>query len=224
MPSHTGSHSPHFPSEIEFGAFLVYPSPAKTSAENSAKSFLLALKRDAITNDGSVIQLAIDRLKLKASGSCLADLLDGSAILVPTPGSGLPLKNSVWCARTICQRMVAAGLGSKTIECVTRVQPIRKSAFCKPGERPTPLEHYKTMAVKALIDPPQKIILVDDVITKGATFAGAAARLAEAFPKADIRAFAMARTTSNMQSWVDPCLGQIGCSADGSSSSRIGQC
>ena len=70
---------------------------------------------------------------------------------------------------------------------------IRKSAFCKAGERPTPREHYDTMKVKALIDPPEKIIPVDDVITKGPTFAGAAVRLMQAFSDAEVRAFAMAR-------------------------------
>jgi hypothetical protein len=111
MHSRTGSHSPHFPSDLEFGTYLVYPSPANTQAEQNAKAFILAVKRDAILKDqGSAIQLAIQRLKRIVPSSPLADLLDGTAVLIPTPGSGLLLKNAVWSARSICQAMVTAGL------------------------------------------------------------------------------------------------------------------
>jgi hypothetical protein len=176
--------SPHFPSDLDFGSFLIYPSPADTEAEKKAKTFILDLKRNAITRDGSVIHAMVDRLVAAVPGSCLADLLDGTATLVPTPGSAPLLPKAVWCARSVCDEMVKAGLGSQILTCIERIKPIRKSAYCALHgiARPSPRDQYDTMAVKALIDPPENIVLVDDVITKGATFAGAAARLLEAFP------------------------------------------
>jgi hypothetical protein len=42
--------------------------------------------------------------------------------------------------------------------------------------------------------PPERITLVDDFITKGATVLAGAARLAEAFPDAEIQAFVLVRT------------------------------
>lgn len=215
------SPSPHFPSDLQFGSLFVYPSPATTQPEKDAKAFILALKRDAILANGSAIQLAVERLVKEVPQSALAGLLDGSAVLVPTPGSGLPLKNAVWCARSICMAMVDAGLGSQTVTLVERAKAIRKSAFCKPGERPTPREHYDTIQVKSLIDSPERIVLVDDVITKGATLAGAAVRLIEAFPDAEVRAFAMARTESSMTDMVEPRMGIISCWKDGGSVTRV---
>jgi hypoxanthine phosphoribosyltransferase len=56
------------------------------------------------------------------------------------------------------------------------------------------------------------ILLIDDVITKGRTLAAAAIRLQEAFPKADIRAFALIRTMGfvlDIPRLLEPCQGVI---------------
>lgn len=217
------NHSPRFHSDLAFGSFLIYPSPANTEAEKKAKTFILDLKRDAVTKDGSVIQVMVNRLVAAVPGSCLADLLDGTATLVPTPGSGPLLNNAIWCARSICAAMVKAGLGSQVLPCVERVKQIRKSAYCAIHglARPSPREHYNTMTVRALVDPPDNIVLVDDVITKGATFAAATARLHEAFPNATIRAFAVAHTEKGMKQFIHPCVGQIASFTDGSGINRV---
>lgn len=68
------------------------------------------------------------------------------------------------------------------------------------------------MKVKELLFKPKDIILVDDVITRGATVLGAVNRLAEAFPSARIRVFAVMRTISNSIKFskiIEPCIGTI---------------
>lgn len=220
------NRSPHFPSDLEFGSFLIYPSPATTDAEKKAKTFILDLKRNAVTRNGSVIQVMVDRLVAAVPGSCLADLLDGTATLVPMPGSAPLLKKAVWCARTVCEELVKAGLGLEVFPCIQRVKPINKSAYCAPHgiARPTPREHYDTMAVddaKGLITPPDNIVLVDDVITKGSTLAGATARLLDAFPNATIRAFAVSHTERDMKQWVHPCVGKVSAYKDGTGVTRV---
>jgi len=63
---------------------------------------------------------------------------------------------------------------------------------------------------------PTKFVLVDDVITKGRTILAAAIRLHEAFPNADIRAFALIRTmgfVAKINDNLDPCQGQVRWSA-----------
>ena len=55
-------------------------------------------------------------------------------------------------------------------------------------------------------------MLVDDVVTRGATLIGAASRLVEVFPHARVRAFAILRTVSNtdqLAQIVDPVVGRI---------------
>jgi hypothetical protein len=57
-----------------------------------------------------------------------------------------------------------------------------------------------------------RLIIVDDVITKGRTLLAAALRLHEAFPNADIRAFALVRTmgfVARLGDTLDPCQGIV---------------
>jgi phosphoribosylpyrophosphate synthetase len=57
-----------------------------------------------------------------------------------------------------------------------------------------------------------EILLIDDIVTRGATFLGAANRLIDALPHAHIRAFAIMRTISEPSAFVhirDPRIGTI---------------
>jgi adenine/guanine phosphoribosyltransferase-like PRPP-binding protein len=69
------------------------------------------------------------------------------------------------------------------------------------------------MAVDAqgVLEPPTRIVLVDDFVTRGATLVGACSRVAEAFPGAEIRAFAAVRTMtgSEITELVQPVAGEI---------------
>ena len=47
------------------------------------------------------------------------------------------------------------------------------------------------------MDPPRRSVLVDDVVTSGTTLMAGARRLDEAFPRAAIAAFALARVQSS---------------------------
>jgi hypothetical protein len=55
------------------------------------------------------------------------------------------------------------------------------------------------------------ITLVDDVVTRGASFIGMYARLREAYPNAPIRCFALIRTisTGEIDAILDPVHGEI---------------
>jgi hypothetical protein len=79
-------------------------------------------------------------------------------------------------------------------------------------ERPTVQQHYRSFAVIPSARAPTQIVLVDDVITKGRTLVAAAMRLHEAFPEAEIRAFALVRTMGLILDVVrlfDPCEGVV---------------
>ena len=68
------------------------------------------------------------------------------------------------------------------------------------------------MAVQKELSEHREILLVDDFITRGATFAGAANKLKDAFPNSNIRAFAGIKTISipkRFRKIYDPCMGQI---------------
>jgi hypothetical protein len=95
---------------------------------------------------------------------------------------------------------------------------VRRSATALNGDRPTVRQHYESFAVSAYSIAagapfePVKFVVVDDVITKGRTILAAAARLHEAFPNADIRAFALIRTmgfVAKIDDPLDPCQGEV---------------
>jgi adenine/guanine phosphoribosyltransferase-like PRPP-binding protein len=68
------------------------------------------------------------------------------------------------------------------------------------------------MRVTSVLERPRKITLVDDVVTKGATLLAAASLLAQAFPEAEIQAFALIRTMGlvpEVERIVDPVVGRI---------------
>lgn len=89
---------------------------------------------------------------------------------------------------------------------------VPKSAFASTGQRPTAPLHHETMAVQRTLVRPERITVIDDIVTKGATLLAAVTRVAEAFPEAEVRAFALLRTmglVENVERIVDPCRGTI---------------
>ena len=100
----------------------------------------------------------------------------------------------------------------KSEECLIRETPLPRSSKVSASNRPKAFQHYDSMRVRELLFDPKEIVLVDDVITRGTTVLGAVNRLAETFPKAFIRVFAVMRTISNPDDFskiVDPCTGTI---------------
>lgn len=157
-----------------------------------------------------------------------ARLFEKAAVLVPVPGSSTAPRaptgaepsqtrrgSPPWAAERLACALRGIGLGTTVWDGLRRVQPVRKSATALNAERPTVRQHYDSFAVTR--EPPnparpERIVLVDDVVTKGRTVFAAALRLQEAFPNADIRAFALVRTMGflpDIRHTLEPCHGVI---------------
>ncbi len=142
----------------------------------------------------------------------LAGFFGATDILVPVPGSEPCTPGGVWAAEDLAIALVNEGIGAAAWPGLRRARAVRKSATAAPGARPTVSRHYESFIVERPAIPPQSIVLIDDVVTKGRTLLAAASRLREAFPRAQIRAFALVRTMgliSNIQQVLDPCKGEI---------------
>jgi predicted amidophosphoribosyltransferase len=122
----------------------------------------------------------------------LAALFSRGAVLVPVPGSAMTTDVS-WAAERLARSLQAVGLGEEVWQALRRQIAVRKSATAAVGARPSVREHYESLAVVRSFAA-AKIVLVDDVITKGRTLLAAAARLQGECPNADVRAFALIRT------------------------------
>ncbi len=141
-----------------------------------------------------------------------ADIFRHDALLVPVPSWKPTADTEVWgasCLVTVLREMGIPGVAWKGL---SRTRPLWKSSAAWPAERPTVKDHHDSLAVGHLSTPPARIVLVDDVITRGRTLLGAAVRLRERFPVIEIHAFALLRTLSpgeEVERLLMPCSGRI---------------
>lgn len=152
------------------------------------------IKTDGVigTPPKRAIELAVGRLA-KSANAELEAFLAPDVTFVPCPKSApFPpkLKPALWVPRRICDALLAQGYGARVLPCLSRTEAVPKSAFARPGDRPSPHRHFETMKVESSLDDPGDITLVDDVVTKGSTLLAAASLIAKAFPRAQLRTFA----------------------------------
>jgi hypothetical protein len=148
--------------------------------------------------------------------SFLADCFNREALLAPMPRSA-PLSEgqALWPTNKLCRLIVEAGLAGDSAPLLERFRAVPKSAFCAPGERPKPSAHFESLRVQDQLGTHRRLVVVDDVITKGSTFVGAYRRLRESFPEIPIQCFAVVRTMQQeVTEVVAPIVGKIVHSGD----------
>ena len=141
----------------------------------------------------------------------LAGLFAGDVTLVPVPGCA-PRSTRVWASERLAVALCGMGLGRRVWQGVRRCSAVRRSATAINNARPTVQQHFESLSIATSAYPPGRMVLIDDVITKGRTLLAAAARLYEAFPNADIRAFALVRTMGllpKVARLLEPCQGVV---------------
>jgi hypothetical protein len=144
--------------------------------------------------------------------SIFGTFFSASPTLVPVPRSTLPTRDGLWVPDQLCHALRGQGLGAEVAPLLERSEPIPKAARSLSVDRPTASRHYETLRARPGLSAPTEILLVDDVVTAGATLLGSASRLAEAFPDVPIRAFAAVRTISlggEFRRTSDPVRGTI---------------
>jgi predicted amidophosphoribosyltransferase len=163
--------------------------------------------------DASFMRKYALRVRQQVTDSPLLEGFFGTSdVLVPVPGCAPPMTGGLWAARHLAVALLNEGLGGAAWPGLRRVRAVRKSATAAPGERPTVYRHYESFLIELPAIPPERIVLIDDVVTKGRTLLAAATRLQEAFPGAQIRAFALVRTMgliAGVNQLLDPCKGEI---------------
>ncbi|HVN45281.1 MAG TPA: phosphoribosyltransferase [Steroidobacteraceae bacterium] len=146
----------------------------------------------------------------------LASLFESGAALVPVPGSART-GDAAWAALALAMALSRVGFGLPVWSGLWRRHAVIKSATALPAARPTVQQHYDSFAVASVELPLRRIVLIDDVITRGRTLLAAAARLRSTVPCADIRAFALIRTrgfAAQLPSITDTCHGVVRWSGD----------
>ena len=191
---------------IAYASCYVY-SPTGTGAVCERSRLLRALLK---AGDASFMTKYACRVRQQAEDSPpLAGFFGATDVLVPVPGS---TPGGFSAAEHLAVALFNAGLGGGAWSGLRRVRAVRKSATAAPGTRPTVTVHYDSFDLERTAKAPERIVLIDDVVTKGRTLLAAASRVHEAFPYSHIRAFALLRTMGlipGVQQILDPCKGEI---------------
>jgi hypothetical protein len=145
----------------------------------------------------------------------LAEFFRAIDVLVPIPACEPSHPSREYLPERLADALVAEGLARTAWRGLSRVSAVPKSATAAPGRRPTVRAHYDSLSVVSGSDLPEdaRLLLIDDVVTKGRTLLAAAARLHQAFPRARVTGFALLRTLGfkeHIEDLLDPCVGRIG--------------
>jgi len=199
-------------SEVSFGSLLTYTPRGNLREHFQSRTVMRNLKNDEVLASGNLMSTAIAQtLRNNLQNYPFSDYFNEKTMLVPTPKSSLPQKDELWVPQRITSALENQGLGIND-ECLTRVTPLPRSSTSLASNRPKAFQHYDSLQVRESILEPKEIVLVDDVVTRGATAMGAVNRLIEAFSNASIRVFVAMRTISNQHEFsqiIKPCIGTI---------------
>jgi hypothetical protein len=194
---------------IAYASCYVY-SPGGAGAVCERSRLLRTLLK---AGDASFTHKYALRVRQQARDSpLLGGFFGATDVLVPVPGCVPYVEGHLWAAGRLAIALVNEGLGGAAWAGLRRVRAVRRSATSLPGGRPTVGLHYESFLMEPRSRPPERIVLIDDVITKGRTLLAAASRVHDAFPRAEIRAFALLRTlglVARVEQLLDPCRGEI---------------
>lgn len=194
---------------VEFCSSCIY-SPRGTGFGSEASRRLCSRLK---TGDAEWLPAYARVVRDQASRhEALYGLFSGDVTLVPVPGSA-PQSKRVWAAERLAAVLFGLGLGRRVWSGVQRSTAVRRSATAINADRPTVQQHFESLSISTHAPRATgRMVLIDDVITKGRTILAAAARLHEAFPGADIRAFALVRTMgllADVAGPLGPCQGVV---------------
>ncbi len=197
--------------KIKFGSLFAYTPRGDLPEHHKSRTLMRNLKNDAVASSGMPMSsvIALD-IKKGLANYPFSDYFNNSNILIPIPKSSKLPRNGLWVPQRLTAALEREGLGISK-ECLIRKISLPRSSTALATDRPKAHQHYKSMEAKPLIDA-NDIVLVDDIITRGATVSGAADKIKDAFPHARIRVFAAIRTISDpakFSNFVDPCTGTI---------------
>lgn len=203
--------------ELEFGSLLSYTPRGNSPNSNHAREFMIALKTEKFIEDSNgkpvpMSEWVAKKIHQNKTNLPFMHFFQQNTILVPAPKSSLMRPDTLWVPKILASALVKAGFGKEVQACLTRVSAVPKASTSAARNRPMPLEHYRSMRVVGTLSQPEQIVIIDDIITRGATLIGAANRLSKAFPETPIRAFAAMRTISNANEFDnlnEPCIGNI---------------
>lgn len=181
---------------MRYLSLLRYSPKVAGDLGDQCRGLVNAIKNDQSLANGTLASEAVADVLVEASKTHtgLREVFNGAASLVPIPRSAPRSPDAMWPSLRIAKAMVDHGLGAEVLVAVERFQRIRPS-HTSGQNRPSVDEHIATLRhCLSLHARPNKIILVDDVITKGVTAWACKTVIQEVLPDAEIVTFAAVST------------------------------
>lgn len=191
---------------LKCASYLSYTPRPKSDAERESKEAMRRVKSDSVWpgSDLKTTSYIARSVAESAAGGFASIFMGGNATIVPVPKSSLISKGDLWVPYNLAVALVECGLGSEVVPCLKRAEAVQKAALSISSTRPKAADHCRTIAVES-VEAPGGVILVDDVVTTGATLIGAAEKMRSVFPDIKISAFAAMRTeSSEFKKTMDP--------------------
>jgi len=202
---------PNSPSELPYCSLLSYASHPGTDEQKKSAAVTKDLKRNRQYPSGGICEFVAKRI-LKHPAA-FQGFFGAEVIAVPVPSSTRKQPGSLNVPLELARTLKLAGLVGEIEDIVTRVRSLPKSATSDSKARSTAADHFDSVIVaKPLLPASATLLLVDDVVTRGATLMGVAWRLQQAFPGAKILAFAAMRAITDAKDFkaiLDPVSGKI---------------
>ena len=196
-------------SEVQYGTLLTYSPRGRSEISRRSRTVCYAIKAGdlhALNHAALRLQEHIERQDV------LAPFFGPHVTLIPMPRSAPLVQGALWPAQKICEAILARGLAAAVVPALERVDAVARSAHAAQGERPLTSVHFESLRAHGFVDVGASILVVDDVLTKGATALAAVSRLAEVYPDAQIATFALVRTmglVAEIEQILDPAIGTI---------------
>jgi len=193
---------------LRFTSFYLYSPRAVGRVAQESRILCLRVKRgDAVW----LPRYAGQVYRTSFRDPQLAAVFTPNSVLVPVPGSAVT-GTAPWSALQLAKALKDVGFGLPVRQALRRQVAVTKSSTAAIAARPSVRDHYDSFCVVASMMGVQRVVLIDDVVTKGRTLLAAAARLGELFPHTDVRAFALIRTLGfawHMDHLAEPSHGFI---------------
>lgn len=194
---------------LEYGALWSYSPWGTSTQEMRSKDYRHYLKNDwPVDYAGKQVlmsEVVAQTIVESKTRLPFMSLFENNPVLVPVTRSSLLKPDSLWVPHRLAMALHRRGLGSAVSPSLVRTYPV--------GYKATAEEHYDSQKVEQkLLTDPERILLIDDFVTRGATLIASALRLWETYPKVHIAGFAAIRTVTNSSNFKridDPAFNAI---------------
>lgn len=195
------------PSSYKYGTFANYSPRGISDLSKRSRGTCGSIKAGRV----DIIASAVPHLK-DPKADILLPFLGSDVTLVPAPRSAPLPDGALWPAKVICDVLHEHGFGKDVQTYLKRMKAVPRSSNSPAAERPLVPVHMESIEAERPFFVPDKITIVDDVLTMGRTSFACAELLRDVCPDAEIRIFAMIRTQclqEDIERIVDPATGII---------------